>query len=505
MVNSILNWKKTMTVACALTLLLLLPCLPPENSIQADKRDKIKSYNYSTAAPIQTTSTIHHSGLPKVDEIIFKAYPSALPDTIVQEFIDGVTDWIEGPSISDLHDMVTTAGHKVSTMDPAAEFGSLMINCRDYKERSGKPNFPLNDKNFRVALSYIYGMDRKQTDIYNYYGVDWEYAIGNPVPPAQEPWYNESIQMPDTNWTKAWNILQSAGYYINSTENWLYQNGTKIRNMTVTYGGGLFWPRGPGGGFVEAFNEFITTHLNANGPTMEIRPQDFMTFIYDLVVYHDFDFVCIGFTNLGRYVDWLYNFLHSDNIGYWGWNFGGIRDPDLDKWLMIILTSINVQKIIEAASKVQGKLVNELMPWIPVSSGKKFCTTARDERGELTNVVSMPNSGPMNAWSYMTIHWKGEPNVTWPGGTVTVAMGDEPYTLNPWNEVSRYGWEMLDRSIVGLTIVEPENLMNMPFVRYVAGRLPRDCLRLRRQHESHESLSSWKILKHLGTPCVRRS
>ncbi len=442
-------------------LLFFATCFQFEISLQVVNKDRATSYRGGKLSAIQ--SAVHHSGLPKVDEILFKAYPGASPDIVVEEFLVGETDWIEGPFRLDLYENVTAAGHKVSPMDPEAEFSFIVINCRDYKGWSWRPNLPLNDSDFRVALSYIYGMDRKQADIYGYYGTDWVYAIGNPVPPAQEPWYNETIQMPDTNWTKAWNILQSAGYYINQTENWLYHNDRKIRDLTVSYGGGP-WAFGPGRGFVEAFNDFIVTHLGANGPTMELVPYDFRVFVYDLLVYLEFDFACFGFTGLGRYVDWLYDLLHSDNIGWWGWNMPGISDPDLDKWLEIVLKSLDVEEIIDAASKVQGKFVYELMPWIPVQSDASFCTTARDERGELMNVISMPNFGPKNDWSYMTIHWRGEPDVAWPGGTVTVAMDDGPHTLNPYTDNTIDGWEMLDRIVAGLTVAEPVNLRDMPLV-----------------------------------------
>ncbi|MGD8566292.1 MAG: ABC transporter substrate-binding protein, partial [Candidatus Bathyarchaeota archaeon] len=416
------------------------------------------------------SSPVHYSGLPKVDEILFKAYPGAPPEFVVDEFLAGATDWIDGPYRTDLYNRVSNASanpygaaHKISQMSPQPEFSFIMINCRDYKETSGEPNHPLNDSNFRIALSHIYGMDRKQDHINNYHSALWEYAIDNPVPEAQKPWHNESILMPDTNWTKAWSILQTAGYYINSTENWLHYNGVRVRNMTMIHSGP------PPGHYarkvlVEAFNEFVLTHLSANGPTIESRPVSGMDWINQLMRIRDFDFVVVGLTNLGSNVDWLYDLLHSNNDVYEGWNFAGIHDPDFDRWTETILTNLDTQEVIDAASKVQEKFVYELLPWIPVTSGKDFCTTANDTRGELMNVVSTPNFGPFYDWSFMTIHWKGEPDTTWPGGTVKVALGDDLHTLNPWTDDHPYSWQIMDRAISGLTRVEPENLINMPFI-----------------------------------------
>jgi hypothetical protein len=62
------------------------------------------------------------------------------------------------------------------------------------------------------------------------------------------------------------------------------------------------------------------------------------------------------------------------------------------------------------------------------------------------------------------MHWNGEPGVIWPGGGATRALGDEPHSLNPYDEDTLYGWQLLDRAIVGLLGVSPVDLTNMPWV-----------------------------------------
>ena len=461
------------TIMWTLILLLMLAtCLQSGMSLQIDN-ENVATLN-KNATLLSASTAIHSSGLPKVDEIYFKAYPGALPETIVDEFISGEIDWMGGPARSDLYQLVVDAGHKVSELCPMAEFSFFPINCRDYKLASGNPNAPLNDSNWRLALSYVYGVDDKQADIYGYYGVPWNYALDNPVPPAQEPWYDASVVMPDTDNETAWSILSSAGYTVQDYDGqpWLHRNGIPVRppdgpnngKITLLYSGGTWVPDGPGGGMRDNWNAFIQDYLNADGPLMGIAPTDFMTMVTELMSTRDYDIVGIGLNRLGRYVDWICDLCHSDNDVDWGWNFFGIRDDDFDRWSEIMMASIDEDEVIEATENFTRKFINELMPWMPVITGSEFCTTARDERGDLTNVVPMDNYGPTNDWSYMTIHWKGEPNVTWPGGTVTVAMGDEPHSLNPWDEDTRYGWQIMDRALVGLTMVEPENLRNIPFV-----------------------------------------
>ena len=409
-------------------------------------------------------SGVHYSGLPKLNTLNFKAYPGAGPEAIVQEFLTGVTDWIAGPGRADLLAAVTSAGHKVSIFNNMSEFAFMAINCRDYKGVSGASNFPLNVSQFRVALSYIYGVNDKETDILTYAGGAWNFAIDNPVPPCQVPWYNPNVHMPNTDFDMAWAILQSVGFEV--ADGYLYCNGTKIRDLKVYFStGALYWQEGPGKGFVRNFNDFMTYIGATNGPKATLLPTDFTTLVLELMVYHEYDFVCIGLTNLGRFVDYFYDLLHSENDVEYGWNFGGIHDPLFDEWSWTVLTSMDVNEVIEASWKIQERFVYEVMPWFPMGSAKAFCTTARDARGELMNVIPMEIYGPRNDWSFMAIHWKGQPGTVWPGGSATTALGDAPTNLNPFYENTLYGWNLLDRAIIGLIGIDPTDVTHdIPFV-----------------------------------------
>lgn len=407
--------------------------------------------------------TVHPSGLPKMGEIWYKAYPGATPDVIVDEFIAGVTDWIGGPVRKDLYDRVIAAGHKVSKMSPMAEFSFIVINCRAYKVGTGASNWPLNDTAFRLALPYIYGVDDKQADIYNYVRAPWAFAIGNPVPPAQEPWYDEIIQMPNTDWTQAWSILSGAGYYVE--DGYLKKGGKIVRNMDVWYSiGALYWERGPGVGFVRAFNAFMASIGATKGPVLTLTPKAFGYLVSELMIHRNFDFICIGLTGLGRYVDWLYDLLLSEYDEPWHWNFCGIRDAQFDSWVKTILTSLNVTEVIEAASNVQYRFVYELLPWFPVGSGMEFSTVARDHRGELMNLIPIPNFGSQAIWSWSTLHWEGEPGVAWPGGTLKRALGAEWHTLNPFTEDTLYGWQIIGQALDSLLNIEPYTLTSIPYI-----------------------------------------
>jgi plastocyanin len=497
---------------------------------------------------VTLSAGVSYSGLPKVNEILYKAYPGAGPDAIVDDFLLGRTDLIDGPGRKDLYDRVIAAGEKVSPKDPMAKFDFIAINCRDLKLTSHAVNLPLNDSYFRVSLEYIYGVNDKQVDIFNYVQADWTFAIDNPVPPAQMPWIDDTIHMPNTNYAQAWSILSDiktsnviiqdfsfqpqsltifrgdtivwtnndpvihtlwfvhvenkstylmsdpilpgeswshkfndlAGlkYYcfdnlwINGSiivaqqtrywvyNNWLYKGTTQLRNMQVYYPtGNLYWSQGPGAGFVRNFNNFIS-YIGAAGPTMTLMPISYSALVTDLMTTRNYDFICYSITDLRRYADWLYDLLYSANDVAGGWNFAGIHDALLDQWTMSVLTDLNVDTVITSASFVQARFVYTLMPWFPISSGKAFCTVAHDSRGELMDVESMPNYGPMNDWSWMTMHWK----TSWPGGSVRVALADTVGTLNPYTDSTPYGWQMLDRAITDLLSINPVTLMDMPYI-----------------------------------------
>jgi hypothetical protein len=418
---------------------------------------------------------MHPSGLPKVDTIYFKAYPGASPDTVVEEFLACETDWIEGPGRGDLYQDVIDAGQNVSPMNNMSEFTFAPINGRDYKYTSGDPNAPLNHSAFRLALSYIYGMDDKDTDVSGYYGVPWFSALGNPVPPAQQPWYDEATQMPNTDYPSAWGILTGAGYSIADYggQQWLHKDGVPVRPPDGPNSGEIVWlystgaevyPQGPGGGMVRNYNDFIVNYTSAEGPLMRIAPTDFPTLVTDLLATRDYDIIGIGLTNLGLYVDWIFDCFHSDNDVPWGWNFVGAHDDDYDRWAEIILTDMDPARIQEACENWTRKFVNERMDWFPLITGQDFCTTKVEPGIELTNVISMENYGPRNDWSWQCMHWNGTPGVVWPGGSYIAALGDAPHSMNPWTEDTLYGWNMMDRCYASLRMLNPETLKPMPFV-----------------------------------------
>jgi hypothetical protein len=420
------------------------------------------------------SQTAHNSGYPKTDDIYMKGYPGATPDVVVQEFINGVTDVIEGPSRSDLHQQVRNSNHTVSEKRPAAEFTFFPINNRDFKLSSGEPNAPLNDSAWRLALSFVYGQDDKQADVFGYYQVDWQEGLGNPVPPAQEPWYDAATVMPNTDYSTAWNnTLKPAGYTVADYggQDWLHRNGVPVRPpdgpnlgkiLCMYTTDTLVYPQGPLGGMARNWNDFIQNYVGAEGPIMELSPVDFTTLVVDLLAVRDYDVIGIGLTSLGRYADWIYDCFHSSNDVPWGWNFVGVHDSDYDRWSEIILTSLDTNEVIEACENWTRKFVNEQMNWMPAIHGLEFVTTCNNtldgnHPGILTNVIPMDNFGPANDYTWQALHWKGTPGVAWPGDSYNRALGDECKELNPWTDNTAYSWDYMDLAIPGLVNVNPSD------------------------------------------------
>jgi len=250
--------------------------------------------------------------------------------------------------------------------------------------------------------------------------------------------------MPNTDWDMAWSILQNAGYYVEG--GYLKKGGKIVRNMELRYSTGvLYWERGPGVGFVRAFNTFMA-HIGAtNGPTITAIPTAFGTLV-TMLLFGYYDFICLGMQMHGYCPEIIAGLINET----------GINNTELSYYVeMWVNASPYSPEAYYAGFMVQYLCINELMPYFPVGGGMAVCTVARDSRGELMNIISVPGVCRFNRWSYMTIHWKGPPGQAWPGGMVRIALNNEWTTLNPFNESTVYGWRILNTVISPLLIENP--------------------------------------------------
>jgi hypothetical protein len=411
---------------------------------------------------------------PRLDAINFKVIKGA--DARGDAIIDGIVDVIPGPETSTRINRVEVWGANLSWA-PSAVYRFITLQCRDVwpPEAAAGPEgkipgqtcSPMNYSGFRVALSYIFGMDDKNATIFNYVQGPQTYAIQSIIPPAQAYWYDPTVKLPVTNFTAAWALMQADGFHV--SDGILYDsNDVPCRDLRIYYAGGTSWQMEIPD-LVDAFNDFMDNYLGVTNCNLNFNSKDFVTLIYgDLMLYHDFDMICIGLTGLGPDPGWLVSNFYSIDEGVW--NFAGVNDPYIDHLMDIIRYSIDPNEIKQACYDFQHYFNGEMpesaiafgatgkgsMPHFLWSSGMVI----ESYHPDLEGFVSTPCYGSLQSWTYSNLHWKDQPV----GGTARIALADEPTNINPFYENTPYGWQLLNGLCEPLVQYNPINLDVMPWL-----------------------------------------
>lgn len=415
------------------------------------------------AGSSHTIKTIEHIGLPRLNEISYKVILD--PEWQVDVLLAGEVDMMGHLYFKYLLEQVAKARYNL-TWNFFDNIDFFVINCRDYfppeaLSLAGQPAQPLNDTSFRKAMAYVFGMDRKNQTIMEIHG-NLSCGVQSIVPPGQREWYNPKVTLPETDFNLAWQILRDAGYHVSDGK--LHNpDGTPVRDLEIWYSG-CVPTKTMTCSFADCMNEFFT-YINATGnPRCHAVGKTFSAFIYSLMVYHDFDMCYLGLGNFGRFTDWLYNAFHSSSIGEWKWNFAGIGDPHFDELLNIIKYFLNRTEVKKACYEFQ-EYFNEELPWLPISSD--YLTAAYNP--ELVDFVPTDCYGSDNDWTWMLMHWKGQPK----NGTVKRSLLNPPYEINPFFCSSLYYCynfdsraRILDRIVSKLIMYDPYTHENRPWIAY---------------------------------------
>ena len=432
-------------IVLALITILSLSMYPPFLAMSSD------SY---------TVKTIEHIGLPRLDDMSFEVIKTE--DATVDALLANKIDMMSGPRILENIEKVVAAGYN-QTWDPSPGYGLMQINCRDYfpeeaGELAGLPAQPLNYSEWREALTYVFGMDRKATSIYEYYGGPQVFAAENIIPSAQAFWYDPVYRFSDTDLDYAWSLLEGSGFTV--VDGVLYNpDATPVRDQVALYSAGaLAWEK-ISGDFVKFLNEFMDYIGATVSPEFSIHPVDFMTLVYSLLVYHDFDMILVGLTGLGANPDWLVDMFHSRNIGWWGINAVGLEDPYVDELMDIIAYSLDIDEVLQATHDFQDYF-KHIVPQFPITWIKTAATYHPDLQGFIPTKCY---GSVQNEHTWSTIHWADTPV----GGSIRRPLSDEPGNLHPWYEDTLYGWLMMDMAFGSQMIsMEPTTLKLIPWIAY---------------------------------------
>lgn len=411
---------------------------------------------------------------PHIGKIQYKVYDDveAMTDALL---IDKEIEMMPGTGRLDLLEKIVNAGYN-QTVDPSASFGFMATQNRDVwcahtaggpaGRTPGETCMPLNNSAFRLAMTYVWGMDNKSAAIFEYMGNQLTVALGSAIPPAQGGWCNDEDVMPDTDWAEAWSILTGAGYSVGTGADAGYllnPDGSRVRDLEVVYStGSLSWEYILGN-FVAQVNSFFDDQGCTNGPSFALTSREFMTLVYQLMVYHDFDYCGIGLTSLGMTPDWCFDNYHSTTIGVWEWNFGGFVNDTMDDLLETMMYNLDEPTVKAAVWEMQRLFNEDWAPLFLVTTGNTLTTWHPD----IDNFMGSPGQGAdqcLMSWKH--VHW--DPLSTPPyAGLIRRGMDDEPDTISPWTDDTHYGWLMLDRITDPLMMSSPPDpSVDMPWLAY---------------------------------------
>ena len=238
-------------------------------------------------------------------------------------------------------------------------------------------------------------------------------------------------------------LLLSAGYRFNYAGRLLRPDGTPFPAVK------LLSPLARVAPTTAEMAERIAASLNAAGFDVDVEPMDFSAMVARLDR-KDYSLAVLAWS-MGRNPDSLYSFYHSSMDVPGGYNMTGIRDARLDAALERLRFAPD-KAAAEAASAEAQKLLAELVPSAPIYSRFSVAAFSRSWK----NVISTEKITADNMWTMM----RAEPREG-PMRPLTMALVEEPRSLNPFTASSAYSWQVLGNIYDGLIGTNPKTLEDM--------------------------------------------
>ena len=407
--------------------------------------------------------------LPRLSGIYYEEVTD--PDVATQRFEACDFDFYPDIIRKDIVDKLLGENNTLISQ-PGFHVCYIGINTRDYvpddagQPDAGRPLAPLNWTDFRQALAWAgLSMDEKEVAIDQIYGAGVVVPAYTIIPEALGVWHNPYVEKPGCNFTKAWEILQGSGFYINETTGQLIQpNGVPVRDSIDVIAPAEaptsveFTKR-----WVWKWNNFTQVFLGVTNCKFNLAVIPFNTEVVNAFYWRDFDmyFLCWG---LSRFPDFIYDFFHSSQDMPWGYNSPGLHDPVLDALLEKIKWGLVYEEKLEACYEAQKILVEVDVPYVYLYHRNYWCAlknyygyTGEDRR--LVNAVNMKGTGADNGWTWMHMHWSTNRS----GGWVNYIWGSRADNYHPGWADSAYEIWVIGQALEGLTAVNPD-LKDIPFI-----------------------------------------
>jgi peptide/nickel transport system substrate-binding protein len=173
------------------------------------------------------------AGRPHVDEVIFQFYKN--DDSAIQALLKGEVDFVEGITALEVKklqsDPGVTAHNGNSPGFDEIAFNTGSVSNSAGTKKIGNPNPAVLDPKFRHALGYALNLPQLIQKVYQ--------GAGQPgttiVPPTYSKWHWEppAGQKMTFDLTKAGQLLDAAGYKLNSSGQRLEKDGKTVINLRL--------------------------------------------------------------------------------------------------------------------------------------------------------------------------------------------------------------------------------------------------------------------------------
>ncbi|TFG33148.1 hypothetical protein EU528_01445 [Candidatus Thorarchaeota archaeon] len=352
---------------------------------------------------------------PYVDEIIFKVI--ANQDQRILALQSGEIE-MDNSFFDPVHFATLAADPEISIHHGIRNgYGHLTINCAKY---------PLNISGLRRAFAFAFDKTRVTEEIMDGFSIEHDSLV--PLPNGwcaedQFDWHYYTAQPEIGN-----QILDDLNFTIDEGTGFrLAPDGTPF-NITIEYAACSCELAGalPQVG-VDALHSL---HINAR-----TRAADFNEYISRLDSHGDYDMVWYAVNFYDNDVDWLAHEYWSEYVDVEYENPTNFANETYDSWRDALLYGTTYEEVYEAASEMQ-KILQYNVPRLVVFENTYMQGYRNDQFTGHVEDLGRYISGP---WTLRKIH---KLDGTF-GGTVTIAIAEEPDSFNIYDTDSSYSEALL--------------------------------------------------------------
>ena len=370
------------------------------------------AFLFMAVSPVMTNAVTVPDNLntgPYVEKIVYQVIASQ--DQRIAAILAGTVEMDNSffnPSNLDL----LTADEDVSIAENLRNgYGHIRINCRDY---------PLNISGFRRAFAYAYDKRAVQQDIMLGYS-----QLHDALVP-----YTNSFSIEDDLEYHYYDADPTTGNAILDKLNFTMQpdgwrtapDGSPI-DIEIIYGANT---PDIGGGCAQLGVDALE-ELGIHAHTL---PQDFNTYISTLDSHGAYDMIFYATNFYGSDVDWLAYSYWSERADEPLENPSNFRNETYDSYRDDLLNGVTYEEVYEAAAEMQ-RILHYNVPLLIVYENIYMQAYRNDVFEGHVDDLGRYIAGPWTARKIHKIDGTG-------GGTVTIAIGEEPDSFNIFTSNSAY-------------------------------------------------------------------